>query len=270
MIFRLALVIVLCLSYSHVFSQQNVFPSNGNVGIGNSTPSERLEVNGNIKVDSSLYVRDSIRVDKDMTIDQDMRVRGEAVINGDLKTRSDLKVRGNTRMKGNAVVEGNFRILSEADTASTHNRIAIIRPNGRIRSFGLPEIQEYLYADRCLRCDNQPNATISPIWANDCGILYTGANCPASVGIGTNAPSEALDVIGNTNISGTLKVGTSSIFLSGTQQPGTTNDIYATGDLFIQSDANNNFNTIINANNNGFVGIGISTPGYELEVSGTV
>jgi hypothetical protein len=39
---------------------QNTFPVSGNVGVGTSTPSERLDVNGDMVVNASLRVKDSL------------------------------------------------------------------------------------------------------------------------------------------------------------------------------------------------------------------
>lgn len=69
-----------------------------------------------------------------------------------------------------------------------------------------------------------------------------------------------------------LQIGTSSLHLSSIDpNTGTTeNSIYTTnGDLLLQSVAGSNFNTIINGNNNGFVGIGTTAPLQNLHIKGS-
>lgn len=69
-----------------------------------------------------------------------------------------------------------------------------------------------------------------------------------------------------------LQIGTSSLHLSSIDpNTGTTeNSIYTTnGDLLLQSVAGSNFNTIINGNNNGYVGIGTTAPLQNLHIKGS-
>lgn len=67
-----------------------------------------------------------------------------------------------------------------------------------------------------------------------------------------------------------LKIGNNSLYLSSDNNPaGVTNSIYTDqGALFIQSVPNYNQNTIINANNTGYVGIGTTDPQQNLHVRG--
>ncbi|HPS83630.1 MAG TPA: hypothetical protein PLA88_04900 [Bacteroidales bacterium] len=69
-----------------------------------------------------------------------------------------------------------------------------------------------------------------------------------------------------------LQIGTSSLHLSsyGPASGTTENRIYSTnGDLLLQSESGSNFNTIINGNNNGYVGIGTTTPQQNLHIKGS-
>ena len=80
--------------------------------------------------------------------------------------------------------------------------------------------------------------------------------------------SRNVNILKSVDIADILKIG-NSIILSGFTQPGTTNDIFAdNGDLLLQSDASVNFNTIINANNAGRVGIGTLSPVFSLTLAG--
>lgn len=58
---------LMIISIITIAQNQNTFPTTGNVGINtSSSPSERLHVNGNARVDSCLVVRDSAIVEKDL------------------------------------------------------------------------------------------------------------------------------------------------------------------------------------------------------------
>ena len=45
-------------------NQQNTLPATGNVGVGTTTPSTKLQVNGSMRVDSSLTVKDTAVFEK--------------------------------------------------------------------------------------------------------------------------------------------------------------------------------------------------------------
>ncbi len=57
-------------------NNQNYIYQNGNVGVGTTTPSHRLQVSGNMKVDSTLIVQDSLFVQSDARLASDLNVDG--------------------------------------------------------------------------------------------------------------------------------------------------------------------------------------------------
>ena len=72
------------------------------------------------------------------------------------------------------------------------------------------------------------------------------------------------------NVTEKLKIGKNSLYLGPTIPTATDNSIYSDGsDLLLQS-SSNVFNTVINANNTGKVGIGTNDPKAKLEVAGMV
>lgn len=273
---------------SPAFLSQNTLPSNGNVGIGTTSPSSEFEVMGKSTLgkvsvrdtayfDRPVIIKDSVTMERKLTVDQDIKIKGEAVFVGNAKAKSDFKVLGITKMKGDAFVEGDFKFKGLGDAAATDERFVMIKPNGKAVSMeksGLINIvTDAAYGNDCKF--SGINLPITSYWKAtphlNYGILSTGAGCASRVGIGTDDPQFSLDVIGTAHVSHSLKIGNNSIYIASVNQgTGTNNNIYATDDLLIQSDAGNSFNTIINANNTGYVGIGISNPGHKLEVAGTV
>jgi hypothetical protein len=83
------------------------------------------------------------------------------------------------------------------------DQVLFITGDGRIVRGGFPA--DFIDATYNLACKND-----LPRWANNGpGILYTGSlpNCPANVGINTNTPAQALQVIGSAHISQRLGIG---------------------------------------------------------------
>ncbi|MNK12808.1 hypothetical protein D3C87_308850 [compost metagenome] len=77
-------VLFLAVNQNHSFSQANSLPASGNVGIGVTNPSSKLQVNGSARIDSSLTVRDSMTVDRDAHIRSNLQVDGKTTLNDDL------------------------------------------------------------------------------------------------------------------------------------------------------------------------------------------
>jgi len=72
------------------------------------------------------------------------------------------------------------------------------------------------------------------------------------------------------NVTEKLKIGKNSLYLGPTIPTATDNSIYSDGsDLLLQS-SSNVFNTVINANNAGKVGIGTTDPKEKLDIAGRV
>ncbi len=75
--------IILCTFCANQLSaQENTLPENGNVGIGTTNPTERLQVNGSARIDSMLVVRDSMIVHKGTVMEDNLTVEGDLKLNG--------------------------------------------------------------------------------------------------------------------------------------------------------------------------------------------
>ncbi len=109
---------LLMLSTTALFSQTiNMLSDTGNVGVGTTSPSTKLEVIGDTKLDGRLEIinevsiKDSLKVDKKLTVEQDVKIKGQSVFDGEGKFKSDLRVLGTARMKEKLVVDStaNFK-----------------------------------------------------------------------------------------------------------------------------------------------------------------
>lgn len=298
--------ILMSLSISFVYSQENTLPQTGNIGVGTLSPTEKLEVKGNVKVDSCVLVKDSIIIEKNARIKGDEKIEGSLNVAGKITGYDGLILEGgNAKFKNNAVVENNLRVLNhskilgnqtvEGDlklpninvSNASNLELLMIGNNGKVvKSPGIGNaLADIVYNKECLQL--QDGSYTPPTWRNKPGVVYVGAPCPpdARVGIRTQDPDAVLQVNGNAHINQEawfdkhilvkdyIKVGGSSIWIGNSDQStGTNNNIYSTGgDLKIQSGTGSDFNTYINQLNNGSLIIGnVSNPEYKVEVAGTI
>lgn len=184
---KLLLTLGLISSIIFSFSQTiNTIPATGNVGLGTSSPSTKLQVCGDVKIDSSLTVK------------------------AQLDAKSDLKV------DGSLYLAGDMFFTSPVQLSSLPLKLASFEPNGQIRGASIGSITPLLYQEDCIQFMDI-NGTISaypaPVWQSspgpNHGVLFTGTGCPAYVGIGTDNPLAALDVIGRTHVKYTMGIGIS-------------------------------------------------------------
>lgn len=180
-------ILALVLS-SMSFAQENALPTTGNVGMGTLNPTHRLQVNGNVKVDSCIVVTDSMIMETNARIGEDLKI------------------------------EGNLFIPNIQDIGANDKKYLTIDANGQVKSMTKSNIIADVYSSDCFLDDAPAGGTPTyqtPIWQSassnvpnsPVGYLFTGTQCPALVGIGTDTPTQHLDVRGSGYFSQNLGLG---------------------------------------------------------------
>ncbi|HRO76813.1 MAG TPA: hypothetical protein PLP27_11765, partial [Crocinitomicaceae bacterium] len=90
---KFTVVSAVIFTVNTIQAQTNTLPPTGNVGIGTTTPTSRLQVNGTAQIDSSLYVKDSIIIQKSAVVKDVLRVDSDVIVKGDINVKNDLKVK---------------------------------------------------------------------------------------------------------------------------------------------------------------------------------
>jgi hypothetical protein len=213
----------------------NTFPSSGNAGVGTTSPTQKLEVNGHIKITGG-----GLFVDNDNAIragggDQSLVYRsssggifygsGDAndflVLNAGGYERFRITTSGNfgfgTASPGEKIeVAGNIRLPATATATSS-----ISYPSHLFRFNGSGWSTAYGAGISSRAWDLQAIGKYSTYGDSDFGLFYNGQTTPAlyilgssgyagNVGIGTTSPGEKMEVIGNIKLPATA-TATSSI-----------------------------------------------------------
>jgi hypothetical protein len=91
-------------------TSQLVLHSNGNVGIGTSSPAEPLDVFGNIRS------RDTITADDDIVAGDDIRAGGRVIATGLVSSASGLSTSGGLTVSSNGIIGGNLTVNADLST----------------------------------------------------------------------------------------------------------------------------------------------------------
>lgn len=174
--------------------QTNEINSTGKVGVNTTTPSCELDVvghthlNGSTVIEGETTMKDSVSIDKTLTIKEDLDVQGVSTFANDVNT------------------EANLFLKQFEDLSLTKDRLVVVDKNGLAKS---ADFDDVLYDfDDCHVTDIFGGVTqVVPNWAYTPGVIYTGKDCPSSVGIRTDVPLAPLDVRGNADIEGAVGIG---------------------------------------------------------------
>lgn len=102
-------------------------------------------------------------------------------------------------------VEGNLFIPNIQEIGVDDKKYMTINASGQVKSITKSNIIADVYSSDCFEADVVAGGTpssITPIWQltssnvpnSPVGYLFTGTQCPALVGIGTDTPAQHLDV----------------------------------------------------------------------------
>jgi hypothetical protein len=164
------------LTSNQLSAQENILPETGNVGIGTTNPTEKLQVNGTARIDSMLVVKDSMIVQKGTILQDNLTVEG------------DLKLMGNSYFN-QSIYYLNPPVLTPG---SPGLRLLGTDASGMLKSLNFLEL---LHGD-LLTCNPEPDGTYLPYWKTGTNKVYV--DCPNTfVGINTINPTHNLHIIGD-------------------------------------------------------------------------
>lgn len=228
--------------------------ASGNVGIGNNNPSQKLEVNGTVKAAG-------------------LQLAAGAVAGYLLQTDAN----GNATWTNPALLPNPSWTVSGSNQFSSlagNVGIGTSNPTEKLEVAGITkttdlQVTNGAVAGHVLQSDADglaawvdPSVLNNPYWASTLPGGSMFALVPGNVGIGTNNPTEKLDVGGKIKVSGGGEILLENSHIRGL------NTLEGSENLYFRGKPGNPINLVI-VGSSGNVGIGTSNPSQKLEVAGT-
>ena len=249
----------------------------GKVGIGTTSPSEKLDVAGNTIVRGDIVSRDtypSIYVDHSGTAMGGIRADATNKLELKTLTTAPLSFQVNSSEKMRIQTNGNVGIGTTSPSSklqvSADNGDGITLQHGASNAFYILRSGN---DDTIIKQTRNYTSKISISTLADSGthessglnIVGQGSGLKSNIGIGTNSPSEKLEVLGYAKASTGFKAGNYTILNESGNETSLGNSAYYP--MFFKT--NNSVRMTIS--NGGNVGIGTTSPtNYKLQVNGTV
>lgn len=273
---------------------QNVYIL-GNTGLGNTSPSEKLDVTGNAKISGNFFVGGNTNLIGTLNA-TGATILNSLQVNQNANFASNLTVLQNTILNtlttnGIANFSNNVNFLQNISVGGNTQLTGTLNTTGLTTLNGLQVNQDANFASNLAVAQN---TTLNNISVAGTATFANGASFQNSINVtGNVVASDSLianslkvkqglqsknltvnnivtDSIHATN---KMEIGNSMVLLGGSTVAGTSDQIYTddANPLLIQSNALYNYPTVINANNTANVGIGITpTTGNKLEVNGSI
>lgn len=181
--------------------QQNTIPQNGNVGIGTTNPSAKLDVNGSAVFDSTVVMKDSLEIQKSLRVKDKMKVDKKAVFKKNVVIKENARIEGNLRALSNVKFEG----LPDVDSLSTQS-VLVLGDDDKVYRVNVGVLNYGPYQPINCKYDQLGDfIPQNPTWTSEPEKLHTGTEeCTGfvRVGIGTATPDSRLEVKTFANSSG--------------------------------------------------------------------
>ncbi len=207
----------------------NLLLPHGNIGINTLTPSERLEVIGNVKVSNSIFANElevvglssgNITVREDVRIGRNLYISGNVGI-GVVQPNERLEINGNLRVSNTVFSDGievnlftgnngtfnNNLIVNENFTVSGFTGFGVAAPKERLEVAGNLKVSQGIFTNTL----EGSSFTIENGIVNNQLQVKGNTLIDGNLGVGNPSPAEKVDIVGNIKASGNLTANDISV-----------------------------------------------------------